>query len=86
MQWKVRINGDSYTLNELKRSLSNAEARIVLEKNGHYLQSKLFDTCATHEEVNDIAKNIIVVLNGATKLALGGNSAITTRSGGERER
>ena len=77
MKWKVRITGDNYELEELQKSFSGLEKiSITKENDGFYLSSVLFDTCSSNVEVENKAKDIIAVLNGAKTLELGGNIQI----------
>jgi hypothetical protein len=77
MTWKVRIIGNQHDLTELKRSFSDDSISVVKGKDGFYLEYEQFSTCQTVEDVLQISSKVLAILNGATRLALGGNSIIT---------
>ncbi len=78
MGWKVRVVGPEHDLQELSRSLCTASLSLAVDKHGQYfLACPQFDECKTSDEVLEVSKQVLSVLNGATKLALGGNSDLT---------
>lgn len=78
MKWKVRLTGPHHELTELSRSLRGGDLALTEEENGqYYLTSTKFSNCTTTTEVLKESKQILSVLNGATKLALGGNLDVT---------
>jgi len=76
MTWKVRIIGDARDLEELQKSFVNSNISISKETDGFYLTSDSFNNCSNHNNVLEIASSILPVINGASKLALGGNIQI----------
>jgi hypothetical protein len=75
--WKVRIVGDLNDLTELQKSLTAESLRIESTENGeYYLISDAFKNCADDHEVSEAASQVISLLSGATRLALGGNRPI----------
>lgn len=76
MTWKVRITGDTRDLDELQRSFGNSNINISKEVDEFYLTGESFNNCSDHNHVLEIASNILPVINGASKLALGGNIQI----------
>jgi hypothetical protein len=76
MTWKIRIVGDQNDLEELQRSLSNTSVSVIKESDGVYLEYELFASCQTADEVRQLSSKALAILNGATRLALGGNSVI----------
>jgi hypothetical protein len=77
MKWKVQITGDVFDLQELERSLIGPDVRVTKDDDVYYLDSQHFDSCKQDYEVREKTSEILAVLNGATKLALGGNSIIS---------
>lgn len=76
MIWEVQINGDMLDLRELSKSLVDNELRVC-EKNGHYfLESTRFTNLADSEKVTSVATDILKVLTGAVRLALGGRTPL----------
>ncbi|MCK9987600.1 MAG: hypothetical protein AzoDbin1_04072 [Azoarcus sp.] len=74
MEWKVRIVGSNHDLQELARSLCTGNLTLRPDEHGqYYLACSQFASCNTADEVLEISKNVLGLLNGATKLALGGN-------------
>jgi len=76
MTWKVRIIGNQHDLAELERSLSDGGISVAKGEDGFYLDYEPFATCQTVEEVLQLSSKVLAILNGATRLALGGNSII----------
>lgn len=78
MSWKLRIGGPQHELCELLQSLCN-ESFVVThdEESQYYLSCSRFDGCKTVNEVLEVATEILDVMNGVTKLALGVNLCIT---------
>lgn len=78
MRWKVRIIGDEHELSELSRSLCDANLSLIKNEHGQYdLTYTQFDDCNTDKEVIEVSKRVLSILNGAAKLALGGNLDLT---------
>lgn len=78
MSWKLRITGPQHELHELSQSLCNESFAVSRDEYGqYYLACSRFDKCKTSNEVLEIAVEILGILNGATKLALGGNLGFT---------
>lgn len=74
MEWQVRIVGSDHDLRELARSLRTGTLTLRPDEHGqYYLACSQFANCNTADEVLEISKKVLAVLNGATKLALGGN-------------
>lgn len=76
--WKVRLVGDPHDLNELQQSFS--EDLIFIESgpnNEYYLVADSFQGCADENEVFEAASQLIALISGASRLALGGNIPIT---------
>ena len=78
MTWKVSIIGNTHDLEELKRSLSSSIGfSITKGEDGYYLEYEQFSACRSDKEVLQLSSKVLAILNGATRLALGGNSVIT---------
>ncbi|MCG9115908.1 hypothetical protein LH428_08605 [Laribacter hongkongensis] len=78
MKWQVRLAGQQHDLAELSRSLCSETLSLVKDEHGqYYLASTKFDSCGTPDEVLTVSKQLLAVLNGATKLALGGNLGLS---------
>jgi len=72
--WKVRIISDQYDLAELKQSFSTGIISIEeTENHEFYLISDSFQECTDDAQVTKIASNLIALIGGASRLALGGN-------------
>ena len=78
MHWKVRLVGLNCDLEELARSLVGGSLLLKPDKhNSYYLTCPQFDACLSEKDVRDVSKKILPVLNGAMRLALGGNVLLT---------
>lgn len=77
MTWKVRIAGNQHDIEELKRSFSDDSLSVTKRADGYYLEYEQFATCQTADEVLQLSSKVLAILNGATRLALGGNSVIS---------
>jgi len=76
MKWEVQINGDGRDLKELSKSLNKDELRIIETDGQFYLQSTHFESLETSEKVRAAALEMIPILTGATRLALGGRKPL----------
>jgi len=78
MKWQVRLDGPQHELAELSRSLCSEILSLSKDKHDqYYLASTKFESCSTADEVLTVSEHILAVLNGATKLALGGNLGLS---------
>jgi hypothetical protein len=72
MKWEIQISGDTRDLKELSKSLVNDELRIIERDGQFYLESTRFEGLSRSEEVRSVASEMLPILTGATRLALGG--------------
>lgn len=78
MRWQVRLSGPEQELDQLSRSLCNGTLSIAKDEHGHYvLSSTEFNHCNSSEEVMEVSKKILAMLNGAARLAFGGNPELS---------
>lgn len=78
MVWKVQLSGPQYELDELLHSFGDGDFSLSRGEHGeYYLYSSQFDGCNSANDVREVSTAILKVLNGATKLALGGNLGLT---------
>jgi hypothetical protein len=76
MKWAVQVAGEVYDLKELSKSLTDDDLRI-LERNGQYfLESNKLEMLNTSEEVASFISEVMPVLWGAARLALGGRTPL----------
>lgn len=78
MEWMVYVAGDDFDLKELSKSLSLPELCLVKEGDQYYLKSTEFSQLKNADEVRDKAEEILTLINGASKLALGTRKPLTT--------
>lgn len=71
MEWYVRILGNNLDLQELSKSLNSPELGIFQEGQEFILKSTNFNQLKSAVEVRKRAEEILSLLNGTTKLALG---------------
>lgn len=77
MKWQVRLVGSEHELAVISRFLMSESMSLSKDKHGqYYLASSYFDSCDTASEVLTVSGEIVSVLNGATKLALGANPGL----------
>ncbi|MCF7989099.1 MAG: hypothetical protein K9M02_01515 [Thiohalocapsa sp.] len=74
--WNVEITGDREKLELLGLVLNSDELEIVRVDDGFVLRSSRFAPQAPAEQIDHQAVEIVKVLNGAAKLALGGSPEI----------
>lgn len=80
MEWMVYIAGDDFDLRELSKSLTLPELCIIEEENLYYLKSTNFNQLKNADEVRNKAEEILSLINGASRLALGTRKPITMDS------
>jgi len=78
MEWMVCIKGDDFDLQELSKSLTSLELCLVKEENEYYLKSTSFNHLMNAGEVGEKAQEILTLINGASRLALGTRRPLTT--------
>ena len=78
MEWVVCIKGDDFDLQELSKSLTSPELCLVKEENEYYLKSTSFNHLMNAGEVVEKAQEILTLINGASRLALGTRKPLTT--------
>jgi hypothetical protein len=71
MEWYVQILGDNSDLQELSKSLNSPELCISQEDQKYVLKSSNFDQLKNAADVRKRAEEILSLLNGTAKLALG---------------
>jgi hypothetical protein len=77
MNWEVEIAGDGTDLTELSKCFTDIDFHIE-EKDGQFLlTSTRFDSLSTYEEVASASADMLSLLTGSSRLALGGRIAIT---------
>lgn len=67
MEWRVRLEGDEWSLEDLPTWFSQLNHKIRPENGKYYLVSSAFDPCTTDAEVWELAQDIIERINGAAK-------------------
>jgi len=77
MEWYVQILGDNSDLQELSKSLNSPELCISQEDQKYVLKSSNFDQLKNAADVRKRAKEILSLLNGTAKLALGTQQKLT---------
>jgi hypothetical protein len=80
MKWEVELAGDKADLTELCKCLTNDEPHIEERKGRFFLQSSSFNNLNTRKEVRSIGSEILMLLTGSTRLALGGKTPFTIGS------
>lgn len=77
MHWKVRLSGERFDLERLSEVFTNDGLRIVQEQEKFYLLSTDFAPEADAREIDAQANELLLVLNGAARLALRGRTPIS---------
>lgn len=75
--WLVRLVGDASTLASLAQSLTNSSLRILQEREEYFLASDRFALSDDANAVYQSAKEVVEILNGASKLGLDAVPSIT---------
>jgi hypothetical protein len=70
MKWKITLSGDRLDLYELSKSLNDDNLTIYEKDNKFYLKSKQILSTDKYGEVSDKAKELVDLINGASKIAL----------------
>ncbi len=76
MEWIVTLSGDKHILEELSKVFSTVDFCIKEDNNSYVLKSGRFMDLSTVQEVREQSKNMLLLLRGPSKLALGTGSAI----------
>ncbi|MFH0996395.1 MAG: hypothetical protein V1844_13020 [Pseudomonadota bacterium] len=76
MNWEVQITGDVADLKELSRCLTDNELHMEELNDNFFLQSIRFDNLNTPEEITSECTDLLSLLNGSARLALGGKTPI----------
>jgi len=77
MKWYVKLSGNSFDLQELSKSLNSPELCISQENQKYVLKSSNFDQLENAADVRKRAEEILSLLNGTAKLALGTQQKLT---------
>lgn len=77
MEWYVQILGGNSDLQELSKSLNSPELCISQENQKYVLKSSNFDQLKNTADVRKRAEEILSLLNGTAKLALGTQQPLT---------
>lgn len=81
----VELQGDPDDLRELSLSFNQGDVAISREGEKYLLKSSRFEPTLTPEQIQSEAKNIVTLLTGASRLALGSRQPIRV-SGAYKER
>ena len=76
MKWIICLSGDEADLNELSKSLITEFLTVYKKGNQYYLKSTQILSTDEYKEVSEKIKELIDLINGATKLALGTRNTI----------
>ncbi|MCX6645149.1 MAG: hypothetical protein NTY09_02135 [bacterium] len=71
MKWEVKISGDEFDLRKLADSALNEDLRVSERDGQYYLESKRFESMATHEEVIAAASEKLKILTGIARRLFG---------------
>ncbi len=71
MEWTVQLIGDPLDLAALAQSLTTSETKVFREGQNHVLASDAFAHAADAAAVRRTADEILALINGAARLALG---------------
>lgn len=77
MEWIVQIAGEKFDLQELSKSLTSPELCIAQEGEAFVLKSTDFNLLKDADTVRNKASEIINLINGAVKLAIGMQKPLT---------
>lgn len=77
MKWEIKLSGDTFDLKKLAESVLNDDLRVSERDDQYYLESRRFESVATHEEVSAEASKILGILTGAIRLWLGGRTPLS---------
>lgn len=77
MEWHVHIAGNNSDLQELSKSLNSTELYIFQEDQKYILKSSEFNQLINSVDVRKRAEEILSLLNGTVKLALGTQQPLT---------
>lgn len=77
MEWYVRILGNNFDLQELSKSLNSPELCIFQEGQEFILKSTNFNQLKSAADVRKRTEEILSLLNGTAKLALGTQQPLT---------
>lgn len=77
MKWIICLSGDKEDLYELSKSLNTRDLTVFKDENQYYLQSSLISSVDEYKDVSEKVKELIDLINGATKLALGTRNTIS---------
>lgn len=70
MNWKVRLTGESFDLEELAKVLISSNLAILKDGEDYYLKSLSFDNTDNVEAIRAKAGEIVTLINGSIMLAL----------------
>lgn len=76
MEWIVTLSGDDHILEELSKVFNTVDFCIQEDNNGYALKSERFRDLSTVQEVRNYSENLLQLLKGPSKLALGKGAAI----------
>ncbi|MFD0959015.1 hypothetical protein [Paenibacillus chungangensis] len=76
MKWIICLSGDEADLYELSKSLNTEYLTVFKEGDQYYLKSSQILSTDEYREVSEKVKELVDLINGATKLALGTRNTI----------
>lgn len=76
MTWMVQLAGDTSDLSTLAQSLTGTDVNVSRDGQNYVLASDTFQDADDANNIRDKAGNIVDLLNGATRLALGAGHSI----------
>lgn len=76
MKWIISLSGDEVDLYEISKSLNTDNLTVYKEGDKYYLKSSQILSTDEYKEVSNKVKELIDLINGATKLALGTRNTI----------
>jgi len=79
MEWKVFLTGDEFDLDALSKSFSGPDPAVVREDEGFVLRSSRFSQFDDSDAVRADAEYLLMLLNGAARLALHARRPIVIR-------
>lgn len=76
MHWEVQITGDTSDLRMLVDSLETGDVQLGESEHGYVLRALEFESLNSADAVRDLAIEIVTVLSGSARLALGTHQSL----------
>ncbi|WP_202841514.1 hypothetical protein [Luteimonas saliphila] len=85
MEWEVQLAGEAFDLDQLVLAMAVTDPSINSTERGYMLRYSAFESLSMHQEVRDVATDLLKAFNGIVCLLLGSRQTISVASVAKRD-